>query len=312
MDNRPIGVFDSGLGGLTAVKELRMIMPDEKIVYLGDTARAPYGTRTEKNIQSYAVQDAKFLMGKNVKAILIACGTVSSTAMKEVRECVGSEIPVLGVIDASAMKAAGVTENKRIGVLATSATIRSRSYVKKLLEIDPEIDYVEKACPLLVSLVEGGYVDKDDVALNEIIKDYLAGVLAFGADTYILGCTHFPIIKEAIRQHTGRAELIESGKEAAIEMKHYLEEHDMCCEGSKERCSEQQKVADAEKNAARPDNTDGTAEHGDAAAQPGNGSITVYVTERTGNFNKVAEIFMGDVHIDQVEEISFDQYAGKE
>ena len=282
MDNRPIGVFDSGLGGLTAVKELRTIMPDERIVYLGDTARAPYGTRSDRNIQRYAVQDAQFLLEKGVKAILIACGTVSSTSMKEVRECVGDDIPVMGVIDASALKAAGVTENKRIAILATSATIRSRSYVKKLLEVDPDIDYVEKGCPLLVSLVENGYVDKDNIALNEIIKDYLAGVLPFDADTYILGCTHFPIIKEAIRRHTGSAELIESGKEAAIELKHYIESHDMCCEVSGQS-------ADGREQGM------------------GKGSVTVYVTERTGNFNKVAEIFMGDVHIDRVEEISFDK-----
>ena len=269
MDNRPIGVFDSGLGGLTAVKELRKIMPDEQIVYLGDTARSPYGTRSDRNIQRYAVQDTGFLLGRQVKAILIACGTVSSTAMEQVRECAGDDIPVMGVIDASAMKAAGITENRRVAILATSATIRSRSYVKKLLEIDPHIDYIEKACPLLVTLVENGYVGRDNVALNEIIKDYLTAVIPFEADTYILGCTHFPIIKDAIRQHIEGAELIESGKEAADMLKCYLQEHDMCC-------------------------TDGAR-----------GGVTVYVTERTGSFDAVARIFMGDVAIDRVEEIAF-------
>ncbi len=271
LDNRPIGVFDSGLGGLTAVKELRRIMPDEQIIYLGDTARAPYGTRSDKNIQRYAVQDTGFLLEKDVKAILIACGTVSSTSMQQVRECAG-DIPVMGVIDASAMKAAGITENRRVAILATSATIRSRSYVKKLLETDPDIDYIEKGCPLLVSLVENGYVDKDNIALNEIIKDYLATVIPFDADTYILGCTHFPIIKDAIKKHIGDAEVIESGKEAADMLKSYLAEHDMCCE-----------------------------------AGASGGSVSVYVTERTGNFNKVADIFMGDVRIDRVEEISLER-----
>ncbi len=211
MDNRAIGVFDSGLGGLTAVKAINKLLPNEDIVYFGDNARAPYGSRSKETIMKYAIQDVDFLLGMDIKAIVVACGTVSSIAIDILRH--RTSLPIIGVIEPAAKRAVELTKNKKVVVLATSATISSHAFSKEISVLDATVSCVEKACPLFAPLVENGYIDKNNTALNMIIMDYLESVLPYGADTYVLGCTHFPIIQEAIQSCVGDVQFIDSGEE---------------------------------------------------------------------------------------------------
>ncbi len=223
MDNRAIGVFDSGLGGLTAVKALNKLLPNEDIVYFGDNARAPYGSRSKETIIKYATQDMEFLLEMNVKAVVVACGTVSSTAIDILRK--RTSLPIIGVIEPAAKKAVELTRNKKVAVLATNATISSHAFSRKVSELDANIFCIEKACPLFAPLVENGYIDKDNVALNAIISDYLESVIPHGADTYVLGCTHFPIIKDPIQLCVGDARLIDSGEEISYAVQNLMLEN---------------------------------------------------------------------------------------
>ena len=205
MDNRPIGVFDSGLGGLTGVRELRKRLPHEDIIYFGDTGRVPYGSRSPETILQYARQDVAFLLSKNVKCIMAACGTVSSTY--PAAEAAQLPVPYLGVVDAAAREAAFVTRNRRIGVIGTAATIRSRSYEKLLRQLVPGVEITARACPLFVPLVEAGYVDHSEAGKQQITKlviaQYLTEVREAGVDTLILGCTHYPLLRSMIRKVMG-------------------------------------------------------------------------------------------------------------
>jgi glutamate racemase len=228
MDNRPIGVFDSGLGGLTAVKELKRVLPNESIVYFGDTGRVPYGTKSAETIVKYAKQDMNFLLSNNVKCVVAACGTVSSTAAH-----VGNQLPVpyIDVITPTAKAAAEYTKNGRIGILGTSATIKSGSFVKKLTAINPDLQLFSEPCPLFVSLVESGFVALGDEVTSLAARRYLTRINAENVDTVILGCTHFPIIKWAIGDAVGeKVKLIDSGKETARYLANLLKEKDMLCE----------------------------------------------------------------------------------
>lgn len=211
-----IGVFDSGLGGLTALKELRELMPEEDIVYFGDTARVPYGPRTPETIISYAKQDVRFLSEFSPRAILAACGTVSSTAMEALGECFTT--PIIGVVDATARAAAEATKNSRIGIIGTAATIASRSYEKALGRIG---DYTITAtpCPLFVPLVENGFTAPDCEITRLTVEHYLHEIKAAGCDTLILGCTHYPIIAHHIARALPSVTLINSGKASAQAMK---------------------------------------------------------------------------------------------
>ena len=218
MDNRPIGVFDSGLGGLTGVRELRKRLPHEDIIYFGDTGRVPYGSRSPETILQYARQDVAFLLSKNVKCIMAACGTVSSTY--PAAEAAQLPVPYLGVVDAAAREAAFVTRNRRIGVIGTAATIRSRSYEKLLRQLVPGVEITARACPLFVPLVEAGYVDHSEAGKQQITKlviaQYLTEVREAGVDTLILGCTHYPLLKKMIGDFMGSdVTLIDSGKVTA-------------------------------------------------------------------------------------------------
>lgn len=212
MDNRPIGIFDSGLGGLTAVKELRKVLPNEDILYFGDTGRVPYGTRSREIIVKYASQDMNFLMKHHVKAVVAACGTVSSTA-KEIGEGLG--VPYIDVLAPTAQAAVEESRNKKIGVIATSATIASGSFVKAIKSIDEGVAIYTKACPLFVPLVENGFIEKDNKVTKMVAEQYLADIRVSGADTLILGCTHYPIIAELISGVMGGVKLIDSGRETA-------------------------------------------------------------------------------------------------
>ena len=219
MDNRPIGVFDSGLGGLTGVRELRKRLPHEDIIYFGDTGRVPYGSRSPETILQYARQDVAFLLSKNVKCIMAACGTVSSTY--PAAEAAQLPVPYLGVVDAAAREAAFVTRNRRIGVIGTAATIRSRSYEKLLRQLVPGVEITARPCPLFVPLVEAGYVDHSETGKQQVTKlviaQYLTEVREAGVDTLILGCTHYPLLKKMIGDFVGDSvTLIDPGKLTAI------------------------------------------------------------------------------------------------
>ena len=225
MDNRPIGVFDSGLGGLTGVRELRRRLPHENIVYFGDTGRVPYGSRSPETILQYARQDIAFLLSKDVKCIMAACGTVSSTY--PAAEAEKLPVPYLGVVDAAAREAAFSTRNRRIGVIGTAATIRSRSYEALLRRLVPGVEITARPCPLFVPLVEAGYVDHSAPDKQEITKlviaQYLTEIRDAGVDTLILGCTHYPLLTDIIGDIMGPGvTLINTGEEAAWELKRTL------------------------------------------------------------------------------------------
>lgn len=223
MDKRPIGVFDSGLGGLTAVKELRKILPHEDIVYFGDTARVPYGTRSRKIIQQYLKENIDFLLSKNVKIIIIACGTASTVLIPAMTE--SFSFAHTGVVFPSAKAAVKQTITGHIGVLATAASIRSGAYDAAIHSISPTCTVYGKACPMFVPLVENGYVDKNNKITKQIAREYLSEFEGTEIDTVILGCTHYPIIKHIIGNLVGKETiLIDSGQEAAREAKRILEE----------------------------------------------------------------------------------------
>lgn len=226
-----IGVFDSGLGGLSAVKEFLHVLPNEKIIYFGDTGRVPYGTRSRETIRKYAVQDANFLLKHNVKMIVAACGTVSSVAGELLRDTL--RVPYTGVVNPTAYTAVRVTKNKRVGVIGTSATVNSHSYKLRLRKLLPEVEVFEQACPLFVPLVENGVIDRHDEITKAVVARYLASLRDCGIDTLILGCTHFPLLRDAIGDYMGEGvTLIDSGLETALYAAKVLREENLLREGS--------------------------------------------------------------------------------
>ena len=226
MDRRPLGVFDSGLGGLTAVRELRSILPSENIIYFGDTSRVPYGGRSSEILHHYARQDVHFLRSFDIKAILVACGTVSTTALPTLQR--ENDLPILGVVDPACRRAAAKTRNKRLGLIATAASVSSGAYERTLQTIDPEIRVISKACPLFVPLVENGRFRRGDVVIETVAREYLEPLRHEGIDTLILGCTHYPLLTEIVADVMGDGvELINVGQEAAWEMKRTLERMEM-------------------------------------------------------------------------------------
>ncbi len=221
MSSQAIGVFDSGLGGLTAVKQLRAIMPHENIVYFGDTGRVPYGNRSAATISRYAKQDARFLLSHNVKMVIAACGTVSSTVLD-----LGQVLPVpyINVIAPTALAAVNATKNGRIGVIGTRATIGSGAYKKEIERLDSGVTVIQRECPLFVPIVEEGFISPDDEIARLSVERYLCYIKAHGVDTIILGCTHYPLLKPVIGQYVGAdVKLIDSGKETAIYASKLLE-----------------------------------------------------------------------------------------
>lgn len=274
MDNRPIGVFDSGLGGLTGVRELRRRLPREDIIYFGDTGRVPYGSRSPETILQYARQDIAFLLSKNVKCIMAACGTVSSTY--PAAEAADLPVPYLGVVDAAAREAAFATRSRRIGVIGTAATIRSRSYETLLRQLVPGVEITARACPLFVPLVENGYVDgsapeKQQVA-RLVIGQYLEPVRQAGVDTLILGCTHYPLLQEMIADYMGReVALVDPAKAAAHHLERLL------------------------------------AERGLRAGRE-TGQAHFYVSDVPEGFVQTADLFLGEYRGGPVEQIAIDKY----
>lgn len=217
---KPIGVFDSGIGGLTVVKRLSSVLPEENIVYFGDTARVPYGSKSNSTVIEYSLQDAKFLINKNVKAIVVACNTASSIALKEIKE--NFTVPVIGMIEPGALAAVNNTRNGRIGVIGTRATINNKAYSSEIKKINSKIQIFEKACPLFVPLAEEGWINHDATKL--IAREYLDELRAKDIDTLVLGCTHYPILSEVIQEAVGEnVKLIDSGVASAEVVKNELD-----------------------------------------------------------------------------------------
>jgi len=226
MDLRPVGVFDSGLGGLTAVKRIADLLPGEDIVYLGDTGRVPYGGRSRETIVRYAIEDTEFLCSKDIKALVVACGTVSTNAIDEVKNA--AAVPVFGVVESAVKKAAAVTKNGRIGILGTKATVKSGVFEARLKELIPHVSVTVQACPLFVPLVENGRTSSEDGVLLAVAEEYLAPLKAAGVDTIIMGCTHYPIIAETIGKIMGEGvSLVDPGAETAADLAALLEREDM-------------------------------------------------------------------------------------
>ncbi len=236
-NNSPIGIFDSGLGGLTVFKEIRKILPDEDLIYFGDTARVPYGNKSKETVLRYSTEISKFLISKGVKIVVAACNTSSSLALDDLRK--GETIPIFGVIEPGAKKAVEVSLGGNIAVIGTSATIKSRAYSRVIYEeinalkrsgeynkFKSNFKVIEKACPLLVPFVEEGFLNEE--ITKKVINYYLNPVVDEKPSCLVFGCTHYPILKDLILEAIGRdIQIIDSGIETAKIVKCFLEENDM-------------------------------------------------------------------------------------
>jgi len=250
----PIGIFDSGVGGLTVLKALQRRLPNESLIYLGDTARIPYGTRSVPTVIRYAVEDAAFIESQNIKLIVVACNTASAIAVDELeRQCA---VPVVGVIGPGARCAARATRNGRVGVIATEATIASGAYERAILDADPGIELVSRACPLLVPLAEEGWIDHP--VTRAVVADYLGDLGSNRIDTLVLGCTHYPILRDVIAGVIG-------------DSVHYVD--------SGEAVAEEVALLLASRNLERQ-----------AASAP---TERFYVTDAASRFGRIAELFLG-------------------
>ena len=224
MDNRPIGIFDSGLGGLTALKEPRQLLPQEDLIYFGDTGRVPYGARSPQTLRRFAMENIRFLQSHDVKMIVTACGTISSIMTDEM--IADLQIPFTGVVKAAALAACRATRSECIGVIGTSATIRSGSYLRIIREVLPHARVTACACPLFVPLVENGYIEENNPVTEFVARDYLSAFANQKPDTLVLGCTHYPLIAPLIGQIMGSGTvLIDPGRETARLVKEYLSAH---------------------------------------------------------------------------------------
>ena len=217
--NAPIGVFDSGVGGLTVAREIMRQIPNEKIIYFGDTARVPYGSKSKETVTRFSKQIVRFLQSHQVKTIVVACNTASAYALDELEKEI--EIPIIGVLKPGAKTAAEVTKNGRIGVIATEATIGSQMYTKYIRELNKQVTIYGKACPLFVPLVEEGLWQ--DPVTDEIAKRYLTELIDIDIDTLILGCTHYPLIRSTLGRIMGeKVTLVNPAYETARELKELL------------------------------------------------------------------------------------------
>ena len=219
MKDRPIGIFDSGIGGLTVLKEMIGIIPDEKTIYLGDTARVPYGIRSPETVIRYSFENTRFLISKDIKLMVVACNTASSVGLDAIKRKVS--IPVLGVIEPGAKAAVKATLNRKVGVIGTQATIKSSAYTRAIHALDSSIEVFGLACPLFVPLVEEGWTEGAITTL--IAAKYLEGLKDKGIDTVVLGCTHYPLLKKVIAEVLGEGvRLIDSAVETACEIRDTL------------------------------------------------------------------------------------------
>ena len=254
MNSLPIGVFDSGLGGLTVLKEIVKLLPNENIIYLGDTARVPYGTRSKEVINNFSFEDANFLLKQDVKCLVIACNTASAMSYKFLKTKI--KLPIFEVITPAVKKALKVTKNQKIGVIGTRATIGSNAYDKKIYSENASVKIFSKPCPLFVPFVEEGEIKGG--LIEEISKKYLKEIITKKPDTLIMGCTHYPIIESVIKKVTKNSMvLINPGIEVARDLKKYLLENNLQNTNKK------------------------------------NGIHQYFVTDLNDRFLKVAELFLG-------------------
>ena len=251
----PIGIFDSGIGGLTVVRQINKVLPREDLVYLGDTARVPYGTKSPSTVVRFSCEDTQFLLQQNVKAVVVACNTASAWALPTLEK--KFNVPIFGVIVPGVCSALEATRNRRIGVIGTSATIRSKAYSNALLARGEGVNVFARACPLLVPLVEEGWTSRRVTA--EVLNEYLAPIRRHRIDTLILGCTHYPLLKPAIRKIVGRGvTLVDSAESCAHDVKVRLEKLGLLCPSRRR-----------------------------------SGSIQPFVTDETDRFTDVANRFLG-------------------
>lgn len=221
MRDNPIGVFDSGVGGLTVAKEIMNQLPNENIVYFGDTARVPYGSKSKETIITFSRQITDFLRTKNVKAIVVACNTASALAVEVLKQ--ENDIPIIGVVEPGAKTASTTTVNQKIGVIGTEATVNSGIYSQYLRKNNPDVQVYSKACPLFVPLVEENWL-YDSVTI-EIAERYLSELIGYGIDTLVLGCTHYPLLRHTLQKVVGdKVCLVNPAYETAITLKRVLEE----------------------------------------------------------------------------------------
>ena len=262
MNRSAIGVFDSGVGGLSCVKELLICLPGEDIKYLGDTLRMPYGVKTKEELNCCANDNVAFLQRRGVKLIAAACGTISSNVPKENIE--NLNVPFVDVINPTVMATLKATKTKRVGIIATPATIKANSMGKRLQELDSEVQVIGVACPDFVPLIESGHID--DELIRKSAEGYLAQVKDFGVDTLILGCTHYPLISGVIGEIMGSdVALIDSGKETAKGIKMTLEKLELLSDKSE------------------------------------GGVAEFFVTNNTEAFDGVAKVFLGeDSHVESI------------
>lgn len=222
--DQPIGIFDSGIGGMTVARAIKKLLPDEKIIYYGDTARVPYGPKSPQTIQRFSLEIGRFLMEKDIKMLIVACNSASSSSLTLLKNKL--TVPVLGVIKPGAFAAHLKSITRRIGITGTKATISSKAYEKALIKMDPDVKTFSQECPLLVPLVEENWTDHFETKL--IIKRYLSNILRQGIDTLILGCTHYPLLKDKIQEITGPGiNLIDSADSCAVAVKNLLLEKDL-------------------------------------------------------------------------------------
>lgn len=260
--NLPIGIFDSGVGGLTVYRALHERLPHEHFVYLGDTARVPYGTKSLSTVERYAIENAKFLEGHGIKLLVVACNTASALALPAIRAAV--RITVVGVIDPGARAAVEIAGARKIGVIATEATVQSGAYASAIARINPTIEVIERACPLFVPLAEEGWADTE--VARAVAAEYLQDFTKEDIGALVLGCTHYPILRDLIGDVIGRsAPLIDSGEAAAGEVEALLESSGLSS-AQAERGTERQLCDDLDH---------------------------FYVTDAAERFAKVAERFLG-------------------
>ena len=231
MDTRPIGVFDSGVGGLTVVKQVMKVMPHENIVYFGDTARVPYGSKSKEAVTKFSLQNVRFLETKDVKAIIVACNTASSNSLDAMR--VATDTPIFGVVVPGVEAAVRATKNHKVGIIGTAATVRSGAYEIMIREENPDIQVFSKACPLFVPLAEEGWTDNEVSRLTA--QSYLQELLAKGIDSLVLGCTHYPLLKRCIGTTVVDAvKLVDPAKATARQVKEFLAERGQLNENEEE------------------------------------------------------------------------------
>ncbi|MGE4384525.1 MAG: glutamate racemase [Endomicrobiaceae bacterium] len=225
-----IGIFDSGLGGLTVMSAVTKLMPQENIIYFGDTAHVPYGSKSKKAVTNFALSISKFLVNHNVKLIIVACNTASAFSLNTLKKNIN--VPVIGVIKAGSVMAASNTKNKKIAVIGTEGTIKSNAYTKEIKKYDKKIKCFSQACPLFVPLVEEGWLN--DNVTEEIAKIYLSNIINKNIDTIILGCTHYPLLKHTIQKVAGgKINIVDSATAVAYEVNNLLKEHNLTGHGGK-------------------------------------------------------------------------------